>query len=208
MPAFCHRCGEEYPPHARLCGRCGVTLHVTPKRLPVSMRERWKRLTVQLRSSLNEYIETSQYTTARGQRWKSQLDFGGSAGLWDRLMAYFLDMLICLALFFFTHKGLMPLGERIGFTPLEWLFFLTYALPLLYYSLMESSRLQATVGKLVFGMIVTTEGGVRISLTRAVLRNIIKLAESAFPVIFAVVLMNRKCQALHDIFLSTTVMSK
>lgn len=80
-------------------------------------------------------------------------------------------------------------------------------LPALYFVLFESSRLQATPGKLLCRLRVVTLSGERISLPRAVVRFAVK-AFISFPFLYIGVLMvafTRRKQGLHDLIAGTLV---
>ncbi len=83
---------------------------------------------------------------------------------------------------------------------------------LIYFVLMESSSRQASLGKMVLGIVVTDSAGRRISSGRALGRNLTKLF---FEVTFIIGLVNAiviaatdKKQGLHDLIASTLVVVK
>jgi len=80
---------------------------------------------------------------------------------------------------------------------------------LLYFSFMESSKYQASVGKLALGLIVTDMEGNRIDFGKALLRNIGKFV-SAFILLIGYIMaaFTDKKQALHDMIASTLVLKK
>jgi len=79
----------------------------------------------------------------------------------------------------------------------------------LYHTVMESSRYQATLGKLALGSIVTDLNGQRISFARANGRFFGKWVSSAFLNIgYLMAGFTEKKQALHDILASTLVIQK
>ena len=85
----------------------------------------------------------------------------------------------------------------------------TLLVNLAYYSLFETSRLQATPGKLACRLRVTDEAGRRIGLGRAVGRNLGKFV-SAFilGIGFLMVAWTRRKQGLHDLIASTLVLRR
>jgi len=106
--------------------------------------------------------------------------------LWKRLLAFALDYLIisiylAVLIGFSVLLAHTPAGP--GFRALfdapnsaEITAFLLLVTPvLLYFSLFESSYWQATWGKRVLGMRVTTTGGAPVSFLRALWRNALKL---------------------------------
>jgi uncharacterized RDD family membrane protein YckC len=79
----------------------------------------------------------------------------------------------------------------------------------LYHTLMESSRYQATLGKLALGSIVTDLNGQRISFARANGRFFGKFISSAiFNIGYLMAGFTEKKQALHDILAGTLVIQK
>jgi uncharacterized RDD family membrane protein YckC len=166
------------------------------------------------------------------------------ATIFQRVAAYALDVVIL-----FTAVPLV-LGSvfaailylTIGFGwmgsgYLFWLFvFCTVSLPVwLYYSAMESSKRQATLGMRLFGIRVTDTDGDRIAFGRALLRTVVKLlpfelnhmvmfipepiwsdpdpgfrlgfvAVNALMIVYVVtMLLNSRSQSVHDLIARTIV---
>ncbi len=87
--------------------------------------------------------------------------------------------------------------------------FLSTLLQVLYFSLMESSKHQATVGKLALGLKVTDMDGNKVDFLKAFLRNIGKILSSMILLIgYIMAGLTAKKQALHDILASTLVVRK
>ena len=83
------------------------------------------------------------------------------------------------------------------------------AISILYFSFMESSKYQASVGKLALGLIVIDMEGNRIDLGKALLRNFGKLVSGAILLIgYIMAGFTDKKQALHDMIASTLVLKK
>ncbi|MBS1487686.1 MAG: RDD family protein [Bacteroidetes bacterium] len=79
----------------------------------------------------------------------------------------------------------------------------------LYYSFMESSKYQATVGKLVLGLIVTDESGSKLDFSKALVRNLCKIISSIILCIgYIMAGFTDKKQALHDMIAKTLVVKK
>jgi len=79
----------------------------------------------------------------------------------------------------------------------------------LYYTLMESSNLQATVGKMAIGIIVTDLNGKRISFARATGRHFSKyISALIIGVGYLMVAFTAQKQGLHDIIAGTLVLQK
>jgi uncharacterized RDD family membrane protein YckC len=119
------------------------------------------------------------------------------AGFWWRVLAWFLDALIislCRCL-----PGVTAGDSWFALIPqviIGWL----------YFSLMESSRHQATVGKLVCGLRVTDEAGRRIGFARATGRHFAKILDAlTLGIGFLMVAFTRRKQGLHDLVARTLV---
>jgi len=80
---------------------------------------------------------------------------------------------------------------------------------LLYFTILQSSALQATLGKMALGIIVTDETGNRISFMRANGRLFAKsLSELTLGIGFIMAGFTERKQALHDMIASTYVINK
>ncbi|WP_242928499.1 RDD family protein [Pontibacter vulgaris] len=79
----------------------------------------------------------------------------------------------------------------------------------LYYTLLEASPKQATIGKFTLGLKVTDLRGKRISFAQANLRYFSKLASAApFLLGFLLILSTRRNQMLHDYIARTVVVTE
>lgn len=126
-----------------------------------------------------------------------------SAPLYRRAGAFFVDYALIGGLFF----GIYYLFDRV---PATYQGFQASAnsLPSLlamwvYFALMESSKLQATGGKLLFRLRVCDYDFERISFLRAVLRY---LARAVLGVWLLVILFTNSMQSLHDLLTKTLVL--
>jgi uncharacterized RDD family membrane protein YckC len=92
-------------------------------------------------------------------------------------------------------------------TPVVTAFLVTFILvPWLYYALLESSQNQATLGKMVVGILVTDRAMQRITFTRATLRHFAKIISLlVFGIGFFCILYTKKRQGLHDYVARTYV---
>ena len=80
---------------------------------------------------------------------------------------------------------------------------------ILYFSIMESSKYQGTVGKLAVGIKVTNVNGERVSFGTALVRNLGKIISQIILYIgFLMAAFTEKKQGLHDIIASTLVLKK
>jgi uncharacterized RDD family membrane protein YckC len=80
---------------------------------------------------------------------------------------------------------------------------------IIYYSLMESSKYQASVGKLALGLIVTDLNGNKLDFSKALVRNICKIISSMILFIgYIMAGLTEKKQGLHDLIAGTLVLNK
>lgn len=142
------------------------------------------------------------------------------AGFWKRFLAIFIDGIILaitgsifgaivgtIVRLVLGSAGADPqtiqiIAQCMGFA-------IGSILRLLYFTIMESSPLQATVGKMALGIIVTDETGNRISFMRANGRYFAKILSALILYIgFMMAGFTERKQALHDIIASTYVINK
>ncbi len=146
-----------------------------------------------------------------------------ASGFWRRFWAFFIDAWICIigvylvkhlfGLSFFppqhSHREpyLTPLAlHDLAQGIIALLFDLIVAW--LYWSLLECSRFQATLGKMALGIIVTDEYGRRISFGRATGREFSKTISAFFFIGFIMAAFTKTNQALHDKIAGTLVLLK
>ncbi len=129
------------------------------------------------------------------------------AGFWKRFLAILCDSIVLGAIMFaigFVVVILVPHGFAAQ-ALLAILFLLAW---LLYPALMESSKHQATVGKMLVGIKVTSMNGGRISFARALGRNAGKVVSQTILFIgYLMAAFTEKKQALHDIMAQTLVVT-
>ncbi len=145
------------------------------------------------------------------------------AGFWRRFGAFLIDSIILSVplnglyfLFMWPHlQTLMTQppaaqGDMLQFQAISWGFqILSLLVFWLYFSLMESSRHQATLGKMVLGIKVVDAQGKRLSFAHATGRTLGKIISGLTLYIgFMIAGANKHKQALHDIMASAYVVSK
>lgn len=86
---------------------------------------------------------------------------------------------------------------------------LAMCIQILYFTFMEASKFQATIGKLALGLIVTDLNGGKLDFTKALVRNLCKII-SNFTMLIGYIMagFTEKKQALHDMIASTLVLRK
>ena len=136
------------------------------------------------------------------------------AGFWRRFLAYVIDtILIWLAMSIIASLLGIPLvneTQHIIPTDREIIFALIgVLLTWLYFSLMESSNKQGTLGKMLIGIIVTDEQGRKVTFARATGRHFSKIISGILLMIgYLMAGWTKRKQALHDIIAKTLVISK
>jgi uncharacterized RDD family membrane protein YckC len=153
------------------------------------------------------------------------------AGFWLRFVAVIIDGLLLGAVQFIAIMpilGIMGIGLPTDIQSLEsadetnmipmvsqmmamagvtQIVFLT--IQTLYYSFMESSKYQASIGKMVLGLKVTDVNGSPLDFTKALVRNLCKIISSMILMIgYLMAAFTEKKQALHDMIASTLVVKK
>jgi uncharacterized RDD family membrane protein YckC len=152
------------------------------------------------------------------------------AGFWQRFGAWVIDLIILtipsmIAMYFlggmeaYKHfleqvqvsGGDMSAAIREYAKATESSSVASLVITFLYYAFFESSKWQATPGKLALRLRVTDINGQRVTLARAAARNVVRLASLIFgliPVIcYLAVAWTQRKQGLHDLMASTLVLN-
>jgi uncharacterized RDD family membrane protein YckC len=86
---------------------------------------------------------------------------------------------------------------------------ISMVITVLYYAILESSNMQASIGKLALGLVVLDESGQKIDFSKALIRNLGKIVSSMILFIgFIMAGFTDKKQGLHDIIAKTIVVKK
>jgi uncharacterized RDD family membrane protein YckC len=199
---FCPNCGAPTPESARFCVRCGAALTFHDGGAQTAVATPPPYIPAARAASTPEY-----------------------AGFWRRALAVSVDGLILgipgsvlfvmFALPTISAAILSGDADTIGTMVLSsifhwmWMGFLLFVMKVFYYALFESSKFQATPGKMVLSIIVTDTQGRPISLPRALARNAGKILSKAILYIgYIMVGFTPKQQALHDLIADTLVVMK
>jgi uncharacterized RDD family membrane protein YckC len=121
------------------------------------------------------------------------------AGFWVRVLAAILDGLVLSAVGWLLGRGAHDdyAISTAASIVVGWL----------YFAFMESGRKQATLGKIVLGLIVTDEQGRRIDFARASIRHFSKYLSAILLCIgFLMVAFDARKQGLHDKLAKTLVL--
>lgn len=151
------------------------------------------------------------------------------SGFWRRFAASFIDSLVLNILLSplagmmmmgvttqFTEESFMGISETEALAMLMPMFtvmivvsVISFILQILYFAFMESSKYQATLGKMALGVVVTDLDGSRITFGRAAGRNLGKVLSGLILMIgYIMAAFTGKKQALHDLMAGTLVLKK
>ena len=153
------------------------------------------------------------------------------AGFWLRLVAVIIDGIVigCIQSLVFVpmlaavgfgiasnieSMDMQDSGDIMGMVgvivaALSAYWVLAMCIQILYFSLMESSKFQGTLGKMALGIKVTDMNGAKLDFVKAFLRNLCKII-SNFTLLIGYIMagFTEKKQALHDMIASTLVVKK
>lgn len=134
------------------------------------------------------------------------------ASLWDRGVAFVLDVIIILVLVFSVSAGAAIIDVVIGSPhhtsprPVQGANIVLWLLIVwLYFLLQESSKRRATIGKRSTGIVVTGTQRERISFIQANVRYFAKFLSAVLLVGFMMAAFTKQRQALHDKLAGTLV---
>ena len=136
-----------------------------------------------------------------------------NAGFWKRLAAIFIDSFlltfIAFGLMFFIGffiGGMLSEPETISKIS-NFGMLLNVVLVWLYFALQESSERQATLGKRVMGIYVTSKDGSQLSFAQATIRYFSKYLSSILLIGFIMAAFTKNKQGLHDMIADTLVVN-
>lgn len=196
---ICEDCGAKAPTLATACPKCGLKFEDKPD----SAGQSFPLPPAAARQSGQE--------TARGN---PRMRFSGFG---IRLAAYIIDAIL---LAFVTYTPLILVfgfesaieGEASGTSSdmqLAILGLVPFLVPFLYFTIMNCSAKQGTLGKIAVGIKVVDSHGERLGYGRSVARYISKILSGLLLGIgFLMVLFTRRKQGLHDMIAGTLVIHK
>jgi uncharacterized RDD family membrane protein YckC len=193
---FCSKCGKKTDDSGKYCQWCGAEVKGTAVAPAPKL----------LLKKKSYGISTENY-----------------AGFGQRFLAWIIDIVFILVLDIFImgltglNEGVRmiyqflrgyPMTDRYGevvysMVPTQVIYAIAVLLilvPWLYYAILESSKNQATLGKIAVRIAVTDLHGSRITFSRATLRFFAKvLSIITFFIGFIIIAFTRQKQGLHDI---------
>lgn len=125
------------------------------------------------------------------------------AGFWLRVVAFIVDYALLLIV-----GGAMMMGAA-GTDLLAPVYLLWLLISFLYWPVLESTSLRATIGKAMVGLVVADVDGGGLPFVRSLLRNLAKII-SAIPLFigFLLAAFTTRKQALHDLITKAVVLRK
>ena len=190
---FCPKCGKETDASGKFCQWCGADIESAPAKAVIAPED------------------------------EAAPEVGVYAGLGRRIIAFIIDIILILVfdlvvastlgllrgvqnLYFYAYQhapieSLTPEGTRVALVTsiIASYGILFVVIPWLYYASFESSRSQATPGKVLIHAQVTDLEGSRVSYARATIRFFAKFISLViFFIGFIMIGFTKKKQGLHD----------
>lgn len=180
---FCPKCGVANDDQSKFCQKCGANLQTVAKE-----------------AVPGGAAPQQAAVSASGVEY---------AGFWKRLAAWIIDSVLVWIVGIVLSLIFRPwVGPWRQIHPMPVIFFWLIA-SWLYWSLLESSSSQATVGKMALSIIVTDMEGKRISFARATGRHWAKIISSIILYIGHIMIaFTSKKQGLHDLIADCLVVVK
>jgi uncharacterized RDD family membrane protein YckC len=199
MFVYCIRCGSELPGSAAFCPHCGEPVPATPMAAGAS----------------SPPVHTSAPVV-------TVPDIAPYAGFWRRFVAILLDGLILTFITFPINMVMrVPMfgwmsADQVGFDEIMTILtaslgamILSTLVSWMYFAVLESSKLQGTLGKVALNIRVSDLAGGRISFGRASVRYFGRwLSNLTLCIGYLVQLFTRRRQALHDLVAGTLVVRR
>jgi uncharacterized RDD family membrane protein YckC len=197
-PLYCNKCGAPNSAEAQFCSRCGGALNPVPAAQSPAA------------AVAPAPAEAGSYTTVSAAV--------GYGGFWIRVVAFIIDAIIVRAAawpvsMIFGLAGMAGMMDGFPHRGLGLHLFGSGAVLMvvvfgswLYEAFMLSSPYQATLGKMIFGIMVSDLHGNRISFARATGRHFAKWLSGLFLCIgYIMVGFTERKQGLHDMLAGTLV---
>jgi len=129
-----------------------------------------------------------------------------NAPAWERLISFIFDILICSFGYYMITLSVEKIGIELSALINELLMVVIFWF---YFAIFESSKFQATLGKMIEQIIVVDINGDRISFIRALLRSVlICISMLPFFIGILIVFFNKGRRTFHDMATNTFVVKK
>lgn len=204
---YCRVCGNEVHPNAEICVSCGCR--------PVAGDTYCQECGTETRPGQEYCVECG--TILSKEQGVNEEPY---AGFWLRVAANLIDsviigaasMVIVFIFMFFSFFIIGFLGEvgaLLGLFFYFGLYLLIAAMSILYWIIMNASKWQGTIGKIVVGIKVVDMEGNRLTIGKSGLRYLGYIVSGfTMGVGFILAAFTDKKQALHDLLVQTLVVKK
>lgn len=208
---YCPSCGAPNNDDQLSCSKCGLPLGPRPDAAYQQGPSTYQSDSGYQAGPYGTEPGPGAQAQWREARWRSY--WPTYAGFWKRFAAYFIDGIViniamtivgyALGVGYLNSIADAAAGRSAAYTIIDIVVFW------LYFALLESSSLQATLGKMALGIIVTDLDGRRISFARATVRQLSKILSTLTLFIgWLMAGFTIKKQALHDMIAGTLVVNK
>lgn len=182
---YCTHCGTQNPDEAKYCHHCGLGVFSGTPAAPVAYAGFWRRFVAYILDRLFLAIPTAVL-----------------------VIAFIVPSIIGIVSGI-CHPGHLIYSIFTFILGWIWMIVLIVAGHLLYFVWFESSRYQATPGKMLLGIVVTDVYGQRITFLRSLGRNLGKIfSHMLFNIGFILAGITPRKQALHDLLADCLVVKK
>jgi uncharacterized RDD family membrane protein YckC len=170
---YCPECGNSLKLSAKFCNKCGQNLYGNGD------------------DNNNKYIKID-YSLKYSSIFKRLTSF-----IIDIIILFLIVPILLYTVMTFNTSGFS------GETQVRIFFFLVLiVIPFIYYAIMESTRFQGTLGKILIGCKVVDKRGNKLTIFKSSIRSALKLTFAFFYLVF---IFSNKKQAIHDMICNTYV---
>lgn len=152
-----------------------------------------------------KYLDTENYENI--QKTNSQFIY---AGFWERVLAFLIDIIIVIIFLEIMERILRSSGYSAGKSlAIRDNALRNFAILTFYFTIMEISKWQGTVGKIMLNVKVTDENGNKVTFIKSLIRNVSKLlSATALNMGFFMIAFTSRRQGLHDMIAHCLVVRK
>ncbi len=201
----CKNCNNHIPVETiQICPNCGKKEFIATTSKPPKRKFKQKKTSSMLQKARQNLANPKQIDADKcfvplniQTNGKESLRYPVSmpyANIIQRITASFIDYLLFVIIFVLSLQTI-----HIDLFILLIAFFC-------YQVFMESSSYQATIGKKILKIYVYDDNGKRLTLLRAITRNIFKKISLIFPPLLLIVIFAKRYKSLHDLIAKTSVL--
>jgi uncharacterized RDD family membrane protein YckC len=145
------------------------------------------------------------------KKWNDKIDIDNLilSRYYNRIIAYFFDNILLVGVIggsiWLSHKAF---GTEFIFENSTLLLLLTGTFCILYFSLFESSPIQATIGKWLLDIQIVDKKGKRLTIKLALTRTLLSLFSDLSYLGYLLILFTKYSQGFHEVFTGTLVVCK